>query len=145
MAILKNPSSALHAHLFAPLTCLFANLKMTRSCPKISDEDWLQIGVARVLEGVKTGRDFLQSMQAKLTLPTVARFFEALKSKRRLALCCEANVSLAHALAQAVPDAFAAYPSLAEFRKAIRRTNYSESHFHSNRQIFYKEKVLRSQ
>jgi len=115
MAILKNPTSALHTHFFAPLTGLFVKLKTTRCCPKIPDEDWLQIGVARVLEGVKTGRDFLQSMQAKLALPTVARFFEALKSKRRLALCREANTGLTHSMTQAVPDAFAAYSNLAEF------------------------------
>ena len=115
MAILKNPAAALHSHFFAPLTCLLAKLKTARSCPKISDEDWLQIGVGRVIEGVKTGRDFLQSMQAKLRLPTVARFFETLKSNRRLALCREVNARLTHSLTQSVPDAFTAYPSLAQF------------------------------
>ena len=88
-----------------------------RNCcfPKLCDEDWLHIGILRVLSGVKTGRDFLQSMQANLSLPTVAGFFETLKSKRRLALCRDANVHLSQALAQGVPDAFAVYQTLAGF------------------------------
>jgi len=115
MAILKILPSALHAHFFDPLTNLFVQLKSTRSCPKLCDEDWLHIGILRVLSGVKTGRDFLQSMQANLSLPTVAGFFETLKSKRRLALCRDANVHLTQALAQGVPDAFAVYQTLAGF------------------------------
>ena len=115
MAILIKAPTALHTHFFGPLLTGISQLKSFRSCPKLSDSDWLQTGVSRVLEGVTSGRDFLQSMVGKLRLPAVSFFFGVLKSKRRLALCAEANTKLCATLTATVPDAFAAYPALAGF------------------------------
>ena len=115
MAITINPPSALHTHFFGPVLALLAKLPKARACPQMSDSDWIQLGVCRVMEGVKTGREFLQSMQAKLHLPTVARFFLLLQSKRRPALCTQANAALCATLSATVPDAFAAYPCLDGF------------------------------
>ena len=42
-------------------------------------------------------------------------FFDTLKSKRRLALCADANAQLTAAMTNSVPDAFAAYPCLKDF------------------------------
>lgn len=108
-------ASLLHQHFFAPVSALLPQLTLQRSCPKLSDAHWLHLGVCRVLEGVKSGRDFLQSMQAKLSLPSHHHFFDTLKSKRRLALCAQANSALCAAMARSLPDAFAAYPALDEF------------------------------
>lgn len=115
MAIITTRKSLLHTHFFRPLADLFSQLKHHRQCPAVSDLDWLHIGICRVLEGVKSGRDFLQSMQAKLTLPHRLHFFAVLKSKRRLALCQEANTSVVRTMHQCVPDAFAAYCELKLF------------------------------
>lgn len=115
MAITINPPTALHTHLFGPLLTLLPKLKTFRRCPKVPDDDWLQLGICRALEGIRSGRDFLQSLQAKLRLPSVARFFLILQSKRRLACCAEANAALCATLTASVPDAFAAYPCLADF------------------------------
>ena len=92
MAITINPPYALHTHFFGPLLTLFPKLNTFRSCPKVSDADWLQLGICRALEGIQSGRDFLPSLQAKLRVPSVARFFPILQSKRRLALCAETNL-----------------------------------------------------
>ena len=115
MAITIKSASPLHTHFFSPLLTRLAQLKSFRSCPKLSDADWLQIGIGRALESVRSGRDFLQSMQSKLRLPDVSHFFATLKSKRRLALCTEANTALCATLTDTVPDVFAAYPALAGF------------------------------
>jgi hypothetical protein len=115
MALTLNPPTALHTHFFGPLLILFPKLKTFRSCPKVSDSDWLQLGICRALEGIRSGRDFLQTLQAKLRVPTVARFFLILQSKRRLAFCAEANAALCATLTDTVPDAFAAYACLADF------------------------------
>jgi hypothetical protein len=112
MAFSFNPLSALHQHFFAPISALISKLSAQRSCPKLSDASWLQIGILRVLESGKSGRAFLQTMQAKLALPTHHHFFSTLKSKRRLALCTQANDELSALVAQSLPDAFAAYPAL---------------------------------
>lgn len=93
MTILSPTTSALHKHFFGPIAHLMPKLNHRRTCPKLSDEDWLEIGICHVVEGVKSGRDFLpiHAMQSMLKLPSVNRFFDTLKSKRRLALCAEAN------------------------------------------------------
>ena len=115
MAITIKAPTALHTHFFGPLLTGLSQLKGFRSCPRLSDHDWLQMGISRALEGVGSGRAFLQSMVGKLRLPTVSFFFGVLKSKRRLALCVEANATLCSTLTATVPDAFAAYPALASF------------------------------
>ncbi|CAN5904733.1 hypothetical protein BH11VER1_BH11VER1_06770 [soil metagenome] len=107
--------SALHRHFFAPVAALSDQLQHRRSCPSLSDHDWLQLGICRVLETVKSGRDFLQSMQAKLCVPTHHHFFAVLKSSRRLALCQELNTQLTAVMSRTVPDAFADYPALDGF------------------------------
>ena len=115
MAIIINTNSPLHTHFFGPLLALLPKLKNLRACPKISDADWMQLGISRVIEGVQSGRDFLQSMQAKLRVPCLGRFFSSLKSERRLALCAETNAVLSATMTQTVPDVFAAYPQLDGF------------------------------
>ena len=115
MSIPSPSTSALHTHFFAPISELLSKLNHRRACPKLSDEDWLEIGICRVVEGVKSGRDFLQSMHGKLKLPSVNHFFDTLKSKRRLALCADANAQLTATMTRSVPDAFAAYPCLKDF------------------------------
>ena len=115
MAITINTTSPLHTHLFGPLLSLLPIFKNLRACPKISDADWIQLGICRVIEGVQSGRDFLQSMRAKLHVPSLGRFFGSLQSKRRLALCAEANAALSATMTQTVPDVFAAYPQLKDF------------------------------
>ena len=65
MPIISPTTSPLHKRFFGPIADLISKLNH-RACPKLSDEDWLEIGICRVVEGVKSGRDFLQSMQAKL-------------------------------------------------------------------------------
>ncbi|CAN5846104.1 hypothetical protein BH11VER1_BH11VER1_14180 [soil metagenome] len=107
--------SALHRHFFAPIAALSARLQHRRSCPSLSDHDWLHLGICRVLETVKSGRNFLQSMQAKLRVPTHHHFFAILKSPRRLALCQELNTQLTTVMSRTVPDAFADFPALDGF------------------------------
>ena len=115
MAITIKTPTLLHAHFFGPLLNRLAQLNNFRSCPVLSDADWLQLGIGRTLESVRSGRDFLQSMAGKLRLPSVPHFFSTLKSQRRLDLCAEANATLCATLTATVPDAFAAYPALDGF------------------------------
>jgi hypothetical protein len=112
MALSITSTSALHRRFFAPISALLSKLTRQRACPKLSDGYWLQVGICRVLEGAKNGRDFLQTMQAKMALPSHHHFFATLKSKRRLALCAQANAELVALVAKSLPDAFAAYRAL---------------------------------
>lgn len=81
--------------LFNPLSPLLADCKNTRSCPSLSDQEWLETGVLRVLSNEPSGRSFLQKrFDAGLNLITRSHFFESLKSLRRLRLCREVNAAL---------------------------------------------------
>jgi len=115
MAIIINTIPPLQSRFFGPMLDLLPNFKSFRVCPKISDSDWLTLGICRVIESVLSGRDFLQSMKAKLHVPCVGRFFSSLKSKRRLAVCAEANEALCAIMTQTVPDVFREYSQLDDF------------------------------
>jgi Transposase DDE domain len=114
MVAITNKPSALHAHFFAPLAALLPRLT-SRRCPQLSDTAWLQMGICRVVDTAKSGREFLQSMRAKLSLPKLGRFFETLRSSRRLSLCAEANRQLVATVNTSVTDVFAHYACLHSF------------------------------
>ena len=80
-----------------PLQSALQNSRHQRSCPGISDSQWLQMGVERSLKECKTGRAFLQdwAMAHSDNSVRVSHFFETLKSKRRLGLVAEVNTQVA--------------------------------------------------
>jgi hypothetical protein len=99
--------------LFAPLEKVAATCDDYRPCDTLTDENWLEVGVTRVLSDPKTGRGFLQQIGPQMhSCPKQSLFFEALKSKRRLKACHAANERIAN---QLTGDPFASYPALAGF------------------------------
>ena len=63
-----------------------------RSCPELSDDAWLRVGITRVLDDEPSGRAFLQAIRADWDdTPARSSFFDSLASTRRLRLCREAN------------------------------------------------------
>lgn len=88
-----------------------------RECPSLTDEQWLKLGVCRVLEDQRSGRGFLQHLQAQdlLEAPALSLFFETLKSGRREGLCAEVNTRIARRMARVLPDPLAIVSSLDGF------------------------------
>jgi len=80
-----------------PLHNALDTCKHQRSCPGLSDLQWLQMGVERSLKECKTGRGFLQdwAMAHSENSVGVSHFFETLKSERRLDLVKEVNTQVA--------------------------------------------------
>ena len=117
MDIIKSMDSApLAIRFFAPLFAVLPGAKHQRSCPEISDPDWLVLGAARVLDDKPSGRAFPQNHSVLLReVPDKSRFFEALASTRRLSLCKAVNERLATSMNRSMPDLFAAFPALAAF------------------------------
>jgi len=71
---------------FAPARTAIESAKSKRSCPGFSDEDFILSGVGRVIASVSSGRDWIQQIKSWLGFSvTVSSFFQALRSKRRLA------------------------------------------------------------
>lgn len=102
---------------FRPLHRVLDHASNVRICPEITDRDWFEIGLARVVGSFSSGRDFLsQSASAKVTEIDKGLFFEALKSARRLRLCVEVATGIHRDMQKTVPDRLAdAIPSLDGF------------------------------
>jgi hypothetical protein len=104
-------------HFFSPSLDLLPSCSHLRSCPELSDANWLLLGVARCLQPNASGRHFLQvlaSLNPELD-PGNSLFFETLKSQRRLNLCTELNTKLCVVGPERLPDALATFACLERF------------------------------
>lgn len=110
-------SSSVANHFFSPALDLLPSCSHQRSCPELSDANWLLLGVSRCVLPNQSGRHFLQtlaSLNPELD-PGNSLFFEALKSKRRLDLCTELNAKLCILGKERLPNALAAFACLEGF------------------------------
>jgi len=100
---------------FQPLDDLVATSPHLYPCPDYSDEDWVRLGIQRVLERAESGRAFLQEHGPRFAYqPTRANYFVAQNSPRRLDLIRDVNRRL---LAKAtLPDHLAHLPELKNYQ-----------------------------
>ena len=114
MPLLQNTKTVDQA-FFEPLAGLVAASPRTRSCPEFTDEQWLGLGLRRVLEPVESGRAFLQEHGPRFAgAPGRTNYFYSLASERRRDLVCGLNLAL---IAQAtLPDRLADIPELANYQ-----------------------------
>jgi len=85
---------------FAPLAGLAEKSIHARNCNEISDAQWIQIGLTRIINDPTTGRGFLQQVAALLSSPPKhSNFFETLKSERRLGMVVDVDAKVASMLA----------------------------------------------
>lgn len=100
---------------FQPLEGLVASSPCTYPCHEFSDEDWVRLGIQRVLERVESGRAFLQEHALRFECqPTRANYFAAQSSARRLELLRDIHLRLlAHAQ---FPDREPRLPGLENYR-----------------------------
>ena len=124
MPIYKSPR--ISEAFFAPLNHHLASSSYQRSCPSLSDEQWITCGIRRVLGTYRSGRDFLQSFAA------IGRshFFETLKSERRLKLVRDVSSRLARQARNVLPDALAGYEALDTFEVFAGDGHYHEHACH---------------
>jgi hypothetical protein len=114
MLIPVAPTSVNDA-FFQPLDGLVATSPHTYPCPEYSDEDWLRLGIQRVLERVESGRAFLQEHGPRFEYqPTRTNYFAALQSERRLELARDVHRRLL--AAAALPDHLAPFPELKKYQ-----------------------------
>ncbi len=100
---------------FEPLAGLVAASPHTRPCPELTDEQWLRLGLMRVLEPVESGRAFLQEHGPRFAdTPGRTNYFYSLGSERRRDLVCGVNLALI--AKAALPDRLADIPELAKYQ-----------------------------
>lgn len=104
------------ARFFAPALDLIEQSPSYRNCPSLSDQQWLKLGVSRVISAPESGRGFLQGLISQgANAPGGSHFFETLKSKRRLALCAELSEALAAKSERSLPDVLSEFKCLEKF------------------------------
>jgi hypothetical protein len=70
---------------FSPLQEAWHEANHQYKCHKLPDESWVQAGVLRVLDNLRTGCDFLQNAHLKkLLTASKSHYFSSFKSQRRL-------------------------------------------------------------
>jgi hypothetical protein len=116
---LKNPTSkTVWAKLIEPLTGLIDQCKSKRKCNALTDQQWIETGLLRIISQQSSGRSFLQKLfDCGRIFVSRSLFFETLKSKRRLKLCQEVSFALYQNAAQQYcdKDQLAQYPELDDY------------------------------
>lgn len=93
---------------FEPLRLALSQATGTRNCREFSDENWLHLGVHRVLEASPSGRAFLQENAGRFPcFPKHDTYFASLHSQRRLDLAREVNASVLRQISSTLPDRLA--------------------------------------
>ena len=127
MTIINTCSSPLSLRFFTPIAGIAASCPSARSCPELSDDAWLRVGITRTLEDEPSGRAFLQTISTDWEdTPARSSFFDSLASGRRLRFCSEANASLCLRMGRTLPDPLSVYPALKGFALFA-----GDGHFHA--------------
>lgn len=109
-------SPTVNQRFFQPLDQAMAAASGRWPCPEFPDDEWLRMGVQRVLEASESGRGFLQEHGLRFeNPPNYANYFASLRSPRRCDLAREVNGNLIPTVEAKVCDRLADIPELASY------------------------------
>jgi Transposase DDE domain len=101
---------------FQPLEGLAARSPASKPCPEFSDDDFLRLGVQRVLESSESGRAFLQEHGVRFeNTPELGNYFATLRSARRCEVLRDAGAALVKTANERLHDRLADIPELAKY------------------------------
>src|SRR6266404_4491939 len=101
---------------FQALEGLVAKSLASKPCPAFSDDDYLRLGVQRVLESSESGRAFLQEHGVRFeNTPELGNYFATLSSARRCEVLRDTNMTLVSTANQNLHHRLAAIPGLANY------------------------------
>ncbi|MFT4638724.1 MAG: hypothetical protein ACI8T1_002047, partial [Verrucomicrobiales bacterium] len=136
-----SPDSSLKDVFLSPLLNLVLSCNSFRQCPDLTDTQFLEVGLLRVVAPQESGRDFLQSLSDVHSIHLQrSQFFATLKSKRRLAFLQEISQQLkdSHQHRLAYHDPFADMQELDGREIYAGDGHYIEHACHDLRQPLYK-------
>jgi hypothetical protein len=111
--------SSLQYIFYQPLDRALNRARNTRDCTEYPDLMYLRSGVGRVIEGSQSGREWVQLFRAIVYASlSVANFFAALRSNRRLRLLREIDLDIRQQAVQLIRengDPLAKHPELENF------------------------------
>jgi len=115
MPTLANTTTVEQA-FFEPLNGLASASPPAQSCPLFSEEEFVRLGVQRVLENSESGRAFLQEHGLRLeSAPHLGNYFLALRSPRRGEVLADGSQSLITAANSKLRDRLADIPELSHY------------------------------
>lgn len=115
MSVIQKPTTVDQA-FFQPLDGLAVASPRTRPCPDFPDEDFIRLGVQRVLEMSESGRGFLQEHGLRFeNTPGHSNYFAALHSARRCEVLQDVNLALLTAANARLHDRLKDIPELARY------------------------------
>jgi hypothetical protein len=95
MTIQPPTPQTVFGKLTQPIIGLVGQCNHKRKCNALTDHEWIETGLLRMLSQEPSGRAFLQSLSDSGRSDIKrSHFFETLKSKRRLKLCSDVSLSL---------------------------------------------------
>jgi hypothetical protein len=110
---ITHSTPTVNAALFQPLDGLIAASPHTRPCPEFADQDFVALGVQRVLECSESGRAFLQEHGVRFeNTPGHSNYFAALQSQRRGDLLRDVNLELIDTAERRLHDRLERIPEL---------------------------------
>lgn len=113
---MPSTSTTVDHAFYQPLQQALTAAELLWLCPQLPDDEWLRMGVTRVLEASSSGRAFLQEHGLRFEKPpTCSNYFAALRSERRGDLVREISWSLIPAIESQVVDRLAEIPELAGY------------------------------
>ena len=107
-----HPLPTVNDLFFQPLAGLADQSPHSSPHPDFSDQNYLSLGVQRILESSETGRGFLQEHGVRYAAPTHSTYFYAFKSQRRLEMLEDVSRALLAATDSQVSDRLASLPEL---------------------------------
>lgn len=114
----KPTSKTVFEKLIQPLSGLIHQCAYRRECKKLSDHQWIETGLLRILSNEYSGMAFLQKLfDSGGTEIKRSHFFETLKSKRRLNMCREVGSLLYELLGKDYShnDPFSRFSELSDY------------------------------
>lgn len=119
---------------FQPLRQPLADAHNLWHCPELPDDEWVRMGVQRVLESSPSGRAFLQEHGLRFEKsPTYTNYFASLRSARRGDLAREVNLALIAALDQRLFDRLAGVAELRDYACFAADGHWHEAAAHDAR------------
>ena len=114
--LLNLKTTTVNQAFFEPLEQALTTAASLWPCPEFPDDEWLRMGVQRVLEASESGRAFLQEHGLRFEqAPTYTNYFASLRSQRRGELAREVNRSLITTMEARLCDRLADIPELAGY------------------------------
>lgn len=120
--------------LFQPLEGLVSRSSYARPCPEFPDEDFIRLGVQRVLETSESGRAFLQEHGVRFeNAPDYSNYFATLRSPRRCDLVGDVSRAVLAVANVQLHDRLADIPELAKYECFAMDGHWHKAAVHDKR------------